>query len=119
MPPAVHPPPYRIDPRSLERDCHLEVFTAGGPGGQHRNKTQNAVRIHHLPSGLVVTATERRSLEANRRTALERLIVRLERLNAVKRPRKPTRPTRGSVEQRLSEKAHTARRKTERRQRDD
>jgi ribosome-associated protein len=119
MPPPLRPPPYALDPRSLERDCRLEIFTGGGPGGQHRNKTQNAVRIHHPPSGLVVTATERRSLEANRRAAMERLIGRLERLNEVKRPRKATRPTRGSVERRLSAKAHAARRKTERHPRDD
>lgn len=98
------PPPYATDARALERDTWVEVFTAGGPGGQHRNKTQNAVRLHHRPSGLVVMATERRSLEANRRAAFERLLERLARLNAVKKPRKPTRPGRGAVERRLSSK---------------
>ncbi len=119
MPAPTHPPPYRVDPTALERDTRVEVFTGGGPGGQHRNKTQNAVRLHHGPSGLVIVATERRSLEANRRAAFARLIERLEKLNAVKKPRKKTRPTRGSVERRLHEKAHAARRKHERRSYDD
>jgi protein subunit release factor B len=119
MPAPTHPPPYRVDPNALERDTRVEVFTGGGPGGQHRNKTQNAVRLHHEPSGLVIVATERRSLEANRRAAFARLIERLEKLNAVKKPRHKTRPTRGSVERRLQAKAHTSQRKHDRRGHDD
>lgn len=119
MPTPRHPPPYRTDPNGLERDTRVEVFTGGGPGGQHRNKTQNAVRLHHEPSGSVVVATERRSLEANRRAAFARLIARLERLNAVQKPRKATRPTRGSVERRLSEKARSSRIKSARKPRYD
>jgi protein subunit release factor A len=107
--------PYATDERSLLRDTRVEIFTGGGPGGQHRNKTQNAVRLHHAPSGLIVTATERRSLEANRRAAFERLVAKLTALNKVRRPRKKTRPTRGSVERRLSEKARHSARKRDRR----
>src|SRR3954469_3265447 len=103
---AERPPPYATDDRSLLRDTEVEIFTGGGPGGQHRNKTQNAVRLHHAPSGVVVTATERRSLEANRQAAFERLIERLRRLNYVPKKRKKTKPTRGAVERRLSGKAH-------------
>src|SRR5438094_7987149 len=102
---------YATDERSLLRDTDVDVFTGGGPGGQHRNKTQNAVRLHHLPSGVRVTATERRSLEANRRAAFERLVARLERLNTVERPRKPTRPSRGSKERRLASQAREGRKK--------
>src|SRR5437870_2951939 len=98
MPAPIHPPPYRTDERALDEETRLEVFTAGGPGGQHRNKTQNGVRLHHRPSGIVVSATERRSLEANRRAAFARLLARLERLNHVPAPRTATRPSRGSVE---------------------
>ncbi len=113
------PPPYSTDERALGRETRLETFTGGGPGGQHRNKTQNAVRLHHEPSGVVVTATERRSLEANRKAAFERLVERLARLNHVDKPRKATRPKRGAIERRLQEKKQTARRKSERRQRED
>ena len=115
MPTALHPPPYRTDERSLEADTRVEVFTAGGPGGQHRNKTQNGVRLHHAPSGLIVSATERRSLEANRRAAFERLEERLRKLNIVPKRRKKTRPGKGAIERRLSGKAHASRTKAARR----
>ena len=119
MPPPLKPPPYAVDDAALDRDARIEIFTGGGPGGQHRNKTQNAVRLVHEASGVTVTATERRSLEANRRAAYERLRERLERLNYVKRPRRPTRPTRGAIERRLTTKARTSRVKSTRRTRDD
>ena len=106
---------YATDERSLLRDTDVDVFTGGGPGGQHRNKTQNAVRLHHRPSGVVVTATERRSLEANKQAAFERLVGRLERLNFVPKPRKKTRPKKSAVERRLREKKQAARRKADRR----
>jgi protein subunit release factor A len=114
MPPPSRPPPYALDERSLDDETRVEVFTAGGPGGQHRNKTQNGVRLHHAPSGLVISATERRSLEANRRAAFERLVARLERLNEVRRPRTKTRPTRSSQRKRLDEKTLAAKKKRER-----
>ena|SRR5579863_13458 len=113
------PPPYRTDPNAIERDTRVEIFTGGGPGGQHRNKTQNAVRLHHEPSGIIVVAQERRSLEANRRAAYARLIGKLEQLNVVKKPRRATRPTRGSVERRLAEKQRSSRIKSDRNRRDD
>jgi ribosome-associated protein len=119
MPTPLKPPPYALDERSLEAETRIEVFTGGGPGGQHRNKTQNAVRLLHAPSGVVVTATERRSLEANRQAAFERLRERLLRLNFVPKKRTKTKPTRGSVERRLSGKAHASRTKAARRKRDD
>jgi protein subunit release factor A len=115
----TRPPPYPVDDASLARDRVVEVFTGGGPGGQHRNKTQNAVRLHHQPSGVIVTATERRSLEANRQAAFERLRERLERLNFVPRKRHKTRPSRSSVKRRLESKAHQSRRKSDRRRLDD
>jgi ribosome-associated protein len=115
MPQPLRPPPYAVDERSLEAETRLEVFTAGGPGGQHRNKTQNAVRLHHEPSGTIITATERRSLEANRRAAFERLVERLRKLNFVPKRRKKTRPSKGAVERRLSGKSHASRTKAARR----
>ncbi len=110
-----HPPPYRLDAASLEAETEIEVFTAGGPGGQHRNKTQNGVRLHHGPSGVVVSATERRSLKANREAAFERLVTRLAQLNVVPKKRTSTRPTRGSVKRRLATKAKAAKTKAGRR----
>jgi len=115
MPPPERPPPYAVDERSLAADTRVEVFTAGGPGGQHRNKTQNGVRLHHAPSGLIVSATERRSLEANRRAAFDRLVERLRQLNYVPKKRKKTKPSRGARERRLQAKRHRAGTKAARR----
>lgn len=109
-----HPPPYRTDEASLARDTDMDIHTGGGPGGQHRNKTQTAVRLHHRPSGLIVTATERRSLDANKKAAFERLVERLERLNVRPRVRRPTKPSRGSVQRRLTQKTRDAKVKTTR-----
>ncbi len=89
---------------ALLAECREEFFVGGGPGGQHRNKTASAVRLFHPATGLLVTATERRSQLQNRGAALERLRERLRALSHVPRARRPTRATRGSQERRLAEK---------------
>jgi protein subunit release factor B len=99
---------------ALARDCAIEFFTAGGPGGQHRNKTESGVRIRHLPSGIVVTATERRSQHQNRAVALSRLFLELERRSRPRKPRKKTRPTGASRAERLEGKKRRARLKRSR-----
>jgi protein subunit release factor A len=60
--------------RAVERrEVRLTTFKAPGAGGQHRNKTDSAVRLRHLPTGVVVTATEDRSQYRNREVAWRRL----------------------------------------------
>lgn len=54
-------------------DIEIEFYRSSGPGGQHKNKTATAVRIRHLPTGIVVQASERRSQHMNREVAMERL----------------------------------------------
>ncbi len=88
----------------LEREVEVQFYRAGGPGGQHRNKADTAVRLHHPPSGITVTATERRSQSMNRELAFERLIERLERLNFRPKKRRPTKPTRASKRRRVDAK---------------
>jgi protein subunit release factor B len=100
---------------ALLAECEETFFTAGGPGGQHRNKTESGVRLVHRPTGTAVTATERRSQAQNRGAALWRLRERLEVLGRRPKPRRPTRPTRGSKERRLSEKKRHGERKASRR----
>src|ERR1700691_6197200 len=60
------------DEQLLEQ-CAVDTYRASGPGGQKRNKTSSAVRIRHLPSGLIVIAEESRSQHENRARALKRL----------------------------------------------
>jgi len=88
----------------LEAECDLEFFTAGGPGGQHRNKTESAVRVTHRPTGIVVAATERRSQHQNRAEAFERLREKLAARLVRRKPRKKTRPTKGSQTRRIEAK---------------
>lgn len=95
---------YETDKEALERDCDMEFFVAGGPGGQHRNKVETGVRLTHRPSGIVVTATERRSQSANREAAFERMAEKLIELQKVRKPRRATKPSAGAKEQRLEGK---------------
>jgi len=98
----------------LLKECSEEFFIAGGPGGQHRNKTESGVRLTHHLTGVVITATERRSQLQNRGVALERLRQKLQALAVEQRPRRPTRPSWGSVQRRISAKKHTGQRKIDR-----
>jgi protein subunit release factor B len=100
---------------ALLSECVETFFTAGGPGGQHRNKTESGVRLSHPATGVVVTATERRSQARNRGEALARLRARLAALGTRPRPRRETKPTRGSKERRLAEKRRRGERKAARR----
>jgi ribosome-associated protein len=100
---------------ALLAECDETFFTGGGPGGQHRNKTESAVRLVHRATATAVTATERRSQAQNRSAALARLRERLAALARRPRPRKPTRPTRGAKERRLAEKRRHGERKASRR----
>ncbi|HRI51022.1 MAG TPA: peptide chain release factor H [Pseudomonadota bacterium] len=60
-------------PSFNDQDIEISVLCASGPGGQHVNKTQSAVRVVHRPTGLSTVARQERSQHQNRRLALARL----------------------------------------------
>ena len=68
-----------------EGDLRIDTFSAGGPGGQHVNKTQSAVRIIHIPTGVVVQCQSQRSQILNRKYALRALASKLHQLEESKR----------------------------------
>ncbi|MCD7902089.1 MAG: peptide chain release factor H [Bacteroides sp.] len=60
-----------------EKDISYQTLRASGPGGQHVNKTESAVRAVHIPSGISVTASDQRSQLQNKKLATERLLLKL------------------------------------------
>jgi peptide chain release factor len=64
------------------RDIRWQTMRASGPGGQHVNKTESAVRVIHVPTGTEATAMEERSQHRNRKLALARLMQKLNELDA-------------------------------------
>jgi peptide chain release factor 2 len=74
-----------IDIDVKEDDLRIDTYSAGGPGGQHVNKTQSAVRLTHLPTGVVVQCQSQRSQILNRKSAMRALASKLHQLEESKR----------------------------------
>ena len=89
----------------LLRECEVQTFRSSGPGGQHVNKTESAVRLRHLPSGVVVTSQQKRSQHRNKAHCLQRLRRKVAQMNYRPTKRVPTRVSRTAKNRTLEEKA--------------
>lgn len=101
------------------KDIRIDYFRGSGPGGQHRNTSETGVRIIHLPTGVVVTATESRSRHQNLQRAMTRLEEKLALRNRRRQPRIATRPGKAAIVRRLDSKRKLADKKRERQKVDD
>lgn len=108
---------YRIPPDddTLLADCDVETFRSGGPGGQHANKVESAVRLTHRPTGERVISRTSRSQYRNRQLALEELRRRLERLAQPRKKRVATKPSAASRRRRVEQKKQRSEKKKLRR----
>ena len=94
---AVLPEVEEVDIAMDDKDLKIETMRAGGAGGQHVNKTESAVRIVHLPTGITVVQMDERSQHRNRATAMKILRARVFELESSKRDAARAAERRGQV----------------------
>ena len=110
-----------IIPKSDEdllAECEVETFRSSGPGGQNVNRRETAVRLRHLPTGIVVVCQKERSQYRNKQIALHNLREKLEDLSRPTKPRIPRDITRGAKRRNRAEKRRRALKKLFRRKPD-
>ena len=92
----------------LLEECEVQTFRSSGPGGQHVNKTESAVRLKHLLTGVVVSSQQERSQHRNKAICIEKLRQKVTRLNYRAPKRVPTKTSRAAKERTLREKSRRA-----------
>ena len=103
---------------ALLSECKVETFRSSGKGGQHANKTESAVRLTHIKSGIQVMCQDERSQYLKKITCIKELRLRIEQNNYTPPKRIKTKPTRGSIEKRLVTKKHKSEKKKNRKKTD-
>ena len=101
--------PFRDD------EIDISFYKSRGPGGQKKNVTESAVRVRHIPTGIVVTATESRSQHRNKAAALEELERRLTARRRRRKRRVATKPSAAARRRRVEKKRQHTRKKQLRR----
>ena len=91
----------------LLRECEVETFRSSGPGGQHVNKTESAVRLKHVASGIVVSSQQERSQHRNKVICLQKLRDKVARLNYRPKKRVATRVPRSAKNRTLPQAVPT------------
>lgn len=94
---AILPEAEDVDIKINENDLRIDVFRASGSGGQHVNTTDSAVRITHLPSGLVVSQQDEKSQHKNKAKALKILRSRLYELEKTQQDMELSKMRKGQV----------------------
>ncbi len=109
--------PRILLPESDEKlldECEVETFRSGGKGGQHVNKTDSAVRLRHLPTGIVVMCQQERSQFLNKCICLEKLREKVAKLNIVPLVRKTTKPPKSAKRSKKKAKSLQSKKKQSR-----
>lgn len=94
----------RMSADQIARDCEVQTFHASGPGGQGVNTADSAVRMRHVPTGIVVVSREERSQLRNRERCVEKIREACRRRARPPRPRKKTRVSVAQKRRRLEAK---------------
>ena len=98
-----------------EDEIEITFFKSGGPGGQKKNVTESAVRVRHVPTGLIVVATASRAQHRNKAEALAELERRLAARRRRPKRRVATKPSRAAKVRRVDEKKIEGKKKALRR----
>jgi ribosome-associated protein len=98
----------QIDVKSDEElleECEIQTYRSSGSGGQHVNRTESAVRLKHLPTGIVVTSQKERSQYLNKLDCLQKLRLKIRAFYYRAPKRIPTKKPRAAKEETLRKKA--------------
>lgn len=100
--------------RDLIKECKLESFKSSGAGGQHVNKTESAIRLTHIPSGIVTFSQQERSQYLNKKICLDKLRKKIDSLNYRKPKRVKTNVPKAVKTKNKAKKMHASEKKRQR-----